>query len=186
MTPTQGRWWPAATPTACSRARSGPAASRPSHFSTTRPPPPRPRPTDPDACSPPPGGLLGPPRAFSTLRPTSASEVGTPGSAQLTIRDNDLYVANIRVGTGQLTPAAAELPDNGKITYDVKWTVPQPSVWRDLNTIEFRLVDNGIAVAWLKWDETTNALSLRDPLTGLFSESGQPGSKATLRAGDVD
>src|SRR5205085_1855697 len=38
-------------------------------------------------------------------------------------------------------------------------------------------------IAWIKWDEASNSISLGDPKTGLFSASGQPGSNRTLKAG---
>ena len=44
--------------------------------------------------------------------------------------------------------------------------------------------DAGVLV-WIKWDETTNAISLRDPKTGQFSGSEQPGYAGKLKAGNV-
>ncbi len=126
--------------------------------------------------------------ATFTIRPsifsTASYEIGAPSSAELTIFDNDVRLT-AQLGTGVLTPSSAELPANGKITYSLQWTVPQGRVWRDLDTLEFRIVHEGIAVAWIRWEETTNAISLRDPVTGLFTESGQPGSNHNLKAGNV-
>src|SRR6185295_1049794 len=48
------------------------------------------------------------------------------------------------------------------------------------------IVNDAGVLAWIRWDETTNAISLGDPKTGRFSQSGQPGAKQKLKAGDVE
>src|SRR5213079_299793 len=94
---------------------------------------------------------------------SSTYELGAPSSATLTIKDNDFRIAGGLVGTSKLNPVNQQLPANGKVTYELGWT--HPGVWRDLDTIEFRIVDDrdvakGGVLAWVRWEESTNTLSL--------------------------
>jgi hypothetical protein len=122
--------------------------------------------------------------AVFTILGSSNYEIGAPSAATLTIADNDFAFVTSRVGTSKLTPAAAVVPPSGQITYEVEWT--HPGVWRDLDTIEFRIVNDFGVLGWVRWEESTNLFTLYDVETGAYSESGLPGSNKKLRAGDLE
>ena len=64
------------------------------------------------------------------------------------------------IGSFEFTPEAARVPVGGRVNYAVTWTVPEGEVWRNLNTIDFRLQKGSKTALWLRWDETANTFSL--------------------------
>ncbi|MGH7179552.1 MAG: DUF7594 domain-containing protein, partial [Tepidisphaeraceae bacterium] len=111
--------------------------------------------------------------SFVLKNPATSAAFLTFNSREAVTNGAQLIISGIsgaNVGTSVLTPGAVDLPKNGKVTYKLEWT--HPGVWRDLDTIELRIVNDAGVLAWIKWDETTNALSLGDPKTGQFSRSG--------------
>src|SRR5204863_9084416 len=89
--------------------------------------------------------------------------IGTPERDSGTIANSGRVAIRygIKVGKAVVTPSDATLPNNGRITYTLKWT--HPNRWRDLNTIQLRLVNDSGVIAWIKWDESSNSISLGDP-----------------------
>jgi hypothetical protein len=60
------------------------------------------------------------------------------------------------------------------------WTVPTPSVWRNLERLDLRLVDeHGRIVFWLRWAESDDRYALLDP-NGRELVAGAPGSATVL------
>ncbi len=84
----------------------------------------------------------------------------------------------VLVGTLDLTPADATITVGERLTYRLSWTVPSLS-WRDLNTIELRIGQGG-SLLWLRFDESSGALSLYNPATGDFGPSFPAGWPAVL------
>lgn len=77
------------------------------------------------------------------------------GTGQATIR-----IIDLTIGSFDVTPEAASVPVGGRVNYAVTWTVPESEVWRNLNTIDFRLQKGSHTAMWLRWDETANTFSL--------------------------
>ncbi len=64
-----------------------------------------------------------------------------------------------QVGEFALSPGEAQLEVDEKVTYTVNWTVPEGKVWRDLDTIDFR-IRGGRTALWVRWDEAANTFKL--------------------------
>ncbi len=74
------------------------------------------------------------------------------------------------VGTFTLAPAEVTVAGRQPVTFELVWT--HPGVWRDLATIDVRVVGSGgDPLIWLRWEEAPNTFSLfragqfRHPLT---------------------
>jgi len=46
------------------------------------------------------------------------------------------------------------------VIYSIVWTVPDGRVWRDLKTIDFRIRDRNKTALWVRWEESTDLISL--------------------------
>src|SRR5207244_1137149 len=92
-----------------------------------------------------------------------------------TIRNDDLPS-----GTFALTPQNATVETGESITYTLTWTVPDPRVWRDLSTIDLRLIDDRANAIWLRWDEAANTFQLLNAREHLHGPSGHPGEPVRL------
>lgn len=67
------------------------------------------------------------------------------------------------------------------------WSVPSPSTWQDLRSVEIRIKDDDVVALWARWDQEGNRLDLLDargnrvrpggrlPLATLGSGSGNAG-----------
>src|SRR5207249_762663 len=65
------------------------------------------------------------------------------------------------VGAFLVDPEDPTVKANDVLLLRFTWT--HPGVWRDLDTLELRVVDEaGQPIIWVRWDETTNLLSLFD------------------------
>lgn len=76
-------------------------------------------------------------------------------TATVTIRDNTVM---LQVGGYALSPDRATVDLGDKIAFDLVWTVPQPEVWRNLQSLDFRV--GGPKGLWIRWDEASNTFSL--------------------------
>jgi Tol biopolymer transport system component len=101
------------------------------------------------------------------------------GQAVGTIGNDDFQF--VLVGDLDLTPADATIAVGERLTYQLSWTVPSLS-WRDLKTVELRIGEGG-SLLWLRFDESSGALSLYDPHTGDFGPSFPAGWPAVLTSG---
>jgi hypothetical protein len=64
-----------------------------------------------------------------------------------------------QVGEFALSPGEAKLQVGERVTYTVDWTVPAGKVWRDLDTIDFR-IRGGRTALWVRWEEAANTFKL--------------------------
>ena len=71
-----------------------------------------------------------------------------------------IKIIDLTIGSFDITPVAASVPVGGRVNYAVTWTVPEGEVWRNLNTIDFRLQKGSKAAMWLRWNEAANTFSL--------------------------
>jgi hypothetical protein len=94
---------------------------------------------------------------------------------------NDDSSLTFTVGTFELAPADATVAVGERLTYALTWTVPSES-WRDLDTIQFRIGEEG-SLLWLLFDETSRKLSLYNPANGDFGPAFAPGSRNVLSSG---
>jgi Tol biopolymer transport system component len=102
------------------------------------------------------------------------------GQAVGTILNDDSSLTFIS-GTFELSPAEATVAVGDRLTYELTWTVPSDS-WRDLNTIEVRIGEEG-SLLWLLFDETSRTFSLYNPAKGDFGPAFSPGSHNVLSSG---
>lgn len=88
-------------------------------------------------------------------------------------------------GTGSfgLTPKRGAARPGRLFSYEVRWTVPRPNNWHDLRTIDLRTCRRG-AVAWIRWTELTNTLSLLSS-RGRVIATGAVGASRVLRSPTV-
>jgi hypothetical protein len=104
------------------------------------------------------------------------------GQAVGTILNDDSSLT-FSLGTFEVTPAEAAIAVGERLTYALTWTVPGDS-WRDLNTIEIRIGEDG-SLLWLLFDETSRTLSLYNPARGDFGPAFAPGSRNVLSSGSA-
>jgi hypothetical protein len=63
------------------------------------------------------------------------------------------------VGVFGLSPGEAQLQVDEMVTYTVDWRVPGGRVWRDLDSIDFR-IRGGRTALWVRWEEAENTFKL--------------------------
>ena len=87
-------------------------------------------------------------------------------------------------GTGkfELSPKRDAVAVGERVRYALIWTVPEPRVWRELDTLYVRICgDDGTApVLLVQWDELSNTFSVLDTATGEFGPPATPGSPGQL------
>lgn len=87
-------------------------------------------------------------------------------------------------GTGkfELSPKRDTAAVGELLTYALTWTVPKPRVWRELDTLYFRVCgdDETAPVLWVRWDELSNTFSVFDAAAGEFGPPASPGSPSQL------
>jgi hypothetical protein len=88
-------------------------------------------------------------------------------------------------GDGEGIPTDAITQAREPMDYGIKWTVPDPKVWRSLNTIDVRLIDEDGQILLVRWDETANTFSLFNPANGKFGAPALPGSKKRFETSAV-
>ncbi len=83
------------------------------------------------------------------------------------------------VGGFEVSPEDGIVAAGEILPLEFRWTAP--GVWRDLDTLELRLVDShGHVVLWLLWDEETNSFRLASGKGKHFGKSGEPGDLGGL------
>jgi hypothetical protein len=119
---------------------------------------------------------------FVDVIPVSNARAGSIGRG--TILDRPRITAPT-TGTFSLSPADLDVQVGEHATYMFAWTVSD-GVWRDLTTLDLRVRrrPHGETVLWVRWDETTNLLSLchgptDNPRCGI---GATPGSNEVLSA----
>jgi hypothetical protein len=87
-----------------------------------------------------------------------------------------------KTGKGKFKPKHSETAIGQHRTLSIDWTVPKPSNWHDLETIELRVCEGANGVLSLRWDELTNQVTLLDPKSGRRLDSGTLGDVAFLNS----
>jgi hypothetical protein len=96
----------------------------------------------------------------------------------------DNSVTPLTVGGFQISPDNATPALGETVHYSIIWEVPEGEVWRDLNTIDFRIRDKKKTALWVRWEEATNLISLLDtPKTG--KKDGEEVANASRSSGIV-
>lgn len=91
---------------------------------------------------------------FELTDPTGKVRLSN-STARVTILDTPLAV-----GGFQFSPDSARVKVGEISTFSIVWTMPEPQVWRNLNTIEMRIHDDGKDALWVLWKELDNSFSL--------------------------
>ena len=78
------------------------------------------------------------------------------------------------IGSFEVEPDEARVSVGDRVDYALKWTVPPDQVWRNLDTLHFRLRSGNHTALWLRWDEVGDTFRLCE-------SEGAPG---TAHAGD--
>ena len=78
------------------------------------------------------------------------------------------------VGTFSLSPRRSTVDVGERFTYAIRWVVPEPYNWHDLDWIDLRLCGKG-GPLWVRWSELDNTLTLRNPRTGKPTAEGRLG-----------
>jgi len=89
---------------------------------------------------------------------------------------------NGQTGNFELRPGEASVPANTLQNYAFTWTVPEPLTWHDLRTVDLRILDELETILWLRFDETSNTLSVYNVNTGQFGPAFAPGSPNRLQS----
>jgi hypothetical protein len=120
---------------------------------------------------------------------TSATALGnigaqSPKAIQTCTGYESPAVGIVEVAAPALTVAAGQ-----PFAYEVRWTVPVGMSWRDLESVELRLSDGERDALWLRFDESTAAVSVVDaagsfgPAVGLGTGTVLAGYSATVNLG---
>jgi hypothetical protein len=106
--------------------------------------------------------------------------IGTPEEDVGSNTDSGLLSIRygVSVGTSILTPTVGVSQPGEAVTFTLEWKHPER--WHDLETLHLRLRGADGVIFWARFDEASNTFSLLDPATAIFSQSGAPGSNATL------
>jgi len=145
------------------------------------------------------GNSIIPPRTFDETGPNGGNALLSSNQTpvNLTLTSAHLFRIRITVGTvgnmgnaitrtialgpsvglGEGVPFSQSLPLRTAANYGLRWTVPDPEVWRSLDSMEIRLIDDQGEVLRLLWDETSNTFSVLNPHTGRFADPTEPGSR---------
>jgi CSLREA domain-containing protein len=83
------------------------------------------------------------------------------------------------VGEFDVEPADATVEAGDVLLYAFRWT--ETGRWRDLQTLEFRIVDGAEPILWLRWDQESNTFSVFDEKRGRFGPGFLPGSHHHLK-----
>jgi len=91
----------------------------------------------------------------------------------------------LSTGVFDLRTAEDRVRVGDTVNYALSWTVPENEVWRDLETIDFRLRKGNENALWVHWDEAANAFSVCDGDgtgdSGVHCTAGEaPGSPTIL------
>jgi hypothetical protein len=86
-----------------------------------------------------------------------------------------------QTGNFELRPGEASVPANTPQNYAFTWTVPEPLNWHDLRTVDLRILDELETILWVRFDETSNTLSVYNVNTGQFGPAFAPGSPNRLQ-----
>src|SRR5262249_6408424 len=89
---------------------------------------------------------------------------------------NDDFVVGL--GTFDLAPPNATVAVGEHLQYALTWTVPAGS-WRDLQSVELRIGDDGSAL-WVRFDEATGTLRLVARTSTRLGPACAPGSPNRL------
>jgi hypothetical protein len=88
------------------------------------------------------------------------------------------------VGTGNLTPSHGSSEAGDPTTFTLDWTVPSPQVWRDLQYVDLKLVDDeGHVGLWARFipGNPTSVFALLNAKGNIVSE-GAPGTAGVLHS----
>ena len=107
------------------------------------------------------------------------------GSMMTTARFFGFPRTVLNTGSFDLSPSVAAVEQNGSVNYSLRWTVPDPGSWHDLQTLELRVRDGDEILVQVKLDEATNTLSVYDEETGRFGREVSPGSSGRLQGKGV-
>jgi hypothetical protein len=111
-------------------------------------------------------------------QPQGSSPAGTAPSNDIMVIPAPL-IPGATVGVLELNPSALSVAADAVTTLNLSWTVPEPMVWRDLESVEL-VIGGPVPALRLRFDEASNTLSLLDDASGTYGEGVPPGSEATL------
>ncbi len=97
----------------------------------------------------------------------NSTENGKQGAGALFIR------FGLEVGVFTAETSAAQVSPGSPFDITLRWT--HPNAWRDLATVQVRLMSDFGVVGWIRFDEATGLVSFWDPLTDTFPSSFLPG-----------
>lgn len=96
-----------------------------------------------------------------------------------------IYAKSYRVtpgatGTFTVTPGSQQIRAGESVTLRFTWKVPPPRVWRDLDRLQLRLIDDQGAAIWLRWREADDRVVLVDLATEQEGASSLGGTTGQL------
>lgn len=127
------------------------------------------------ACSPWSTGLRVSKVSNQLPQPQGTSPAGTAPSNALAAP----AIPGATIGVLELNPSALVVAAGEATELQLSWTVPEPMVWRDLDSVELLITGNVTALR-LRFDEATGTLSVFDETMGGFRDGVAPGSEAIL------
>jgi hypothetical protein len=69
-----------------------------------------------------------------------------------------------------------------RLNYAFTWTVPEPSNWHDLDSLQLRIRDGAETILWVHFDEASNSFSLVKEASGRLGRAFPAGSPARLQS----
>ena len=72
----------------------------------------------------------------------------------------NISIITLTIGSFDIDPDAARVSVGDRVDYAVTWTVPPDLVWRNLDTLHFRLRRGNYSAMWLRWDEVDDTFRL--------------------------
>jgi uncharacterized repeat protein (TIGR01451 family) len=120
--------------------------------------------------------------APSTL--LSSAQVSTT-SQEPSLADNFVTRATPVTNVGAFEVKTPSTVTAGQhVPIELGWTVPGGK-WRELKTVDLRVLDDAGTVLWVRFDEAANTLSLFNPHTRRFGQGFAPGSSNVLSNGSA-
>ena len=129
-----------------------------------------------------------PVRILGTSGGTFFMDLSAPvnGTIADSIGQATIRIQTFNVGSYDVAPDNARVDGGETVNYALTWTAPEGEVWRDIDTIDFRVRKGNNTVLEISWDEASNTFSLCETIgkgrrqEKICSEGELPGSSTVL------
>jgi hypothetical protein len=100
-----------------------------------------------------------------------------------------ITIRTLTIGSFDVAPESDRIKAGEVVNFAATWISPEGQVWRDIETLDFRIRKGNEVALWAQWEEAGNTFrvcvpSETDELT--CSEAALPGSGAVLSGGAAE